>query len=57
MGGHSIADLAQFSRYEEQFSKLQKEVLVKVYNNGCELPLPDDWEDMKKWGFWRIYCK
>ncbi len=41
--GHSLADVGQFFRYRDCFSKQDKILFAKAYNTYAETKLPDNW--------------
>lgn len=41
--GHSLADIGQFFRYKECFSKHDKILFAQAYNSYAETKLPDNW--------------
>lgn len=44
MAGHPIADIAQFFRYEDQFSPRLKDALIRTYQETSGNELPEHWE-------------
>lgn len=44
MAGHSMSDVGQLFRYEEQFAREQKAAFAEAYNRLASRPLPDGWE-------------
>lgn len=48
MAGHSIADVGQLFRYEDQFSAAHKTAFAQAYNECSKWKLPENWESMGK---------
>lgn len=46
MAGHPIADIAQFFRYENQFSPRLKEAFIDAYQDISGNKLPEQWEQI-----------
>jgi len=46
MAGHSIADIGQLFRYENQFPASHKDAFVHAYNERSDWKLPDNWEKL-----------
>lgn len=46
--GHILADIGQFFREEEKFSKSYIEVFEKVYNKYAVVKLPENWYSLSK---------
>lgn len=45
MSGHSIADIGQLFRYDDQFPVVQRNTFAQAYNERSSWELPADWEN------------
>lgn len=46
--GHSLGDIGQFFRYENNFNKKQIRIFQEAYNNSSNRSLPSDWYELSK---------
>lgn len=46
--GHSLADIGQFFRYENNFNEKQIRVFEKTYNSSSNKNLPSNWYELSK---------
>lgn len=46
--GHSLGDIGQFFRYENNFNQKQIRIFQDTYNNSSKKSLPSDWYELSK---------